>query len=298
MNIKTSDTATLQGIIGHRGSRLVAPENTISSFEAAVSHGADAVELDVLETKDLVTMVIHDETLDRTTNGSGLISEKSYAEVKGLDAGSWFSEDFQHETLPKLKDVMDWSRNKTRLDIEVKPSAATPEFATRLLSIIDSQEAGTKVAVTSFSQDFIEGLEEQRPELETGVLYSARDSFKKAGIGLALGLGAGAAAAVAAAGALPVLAGVGFAVFGGIVGAAIGRGIGVRKVHKAIEQSSSDAVLPHWTLSTPSTIKKAHSESKRVVPYTVNKTSVAKFLLKTGVDGLVTDKPQEMRTLT
>lgn len=298
MDIKTSDTATLRGIIGHRGSRLVAPENTISSFEAAVSQGADAVELDVLETKDLETMVLHDDTLDRTTNGTGSLSEKSYDEVKNLDAGSWFSKEFEQERLPKLQDVVTWSRNKTRLDIEVKPSAATPEFAGRLLKILDSQKSGTHIAVTSFSQDFIENLEQKRPELETGVLFSAKDSLKKAGVGLAIGLGTGVVAAVAAAGALPLLAGVGLAAAGGLVGGAIGHRLGVSKIHKAIQNSSADAALPHWSVSTPSTIRKAHSGSKRIVPYTVNNRSVAKLLLKAGVDGLVTDKPKEMRTLT
>src|ERR1051326_8358669 len=88
--------------IGHRGFPAVAPENTIASFKKAVEVGVDMIEFDVVLSKDHVPIVLHDRTLNRTTNGKGSPKHKTLSQLKELDAGSWFSNEFKHEALPTL----------------------------------------------------------------------------------------------------------------------------------------------------------------------------------------------------
>jgi len=94
-------------IIGHRGAAGEAPENTLASFLLAVQQGAHAVELDIDLTKDGEIIVIHDDTLDRTTTGKGFISELTLKEIKQYDAGIWYDERFEGEKVPTLEEVFD-----------------------------------------------------------------------------------------------------------------------------------------------------------------------------------------------
>lgn len=93
-------------MIAHRGDPLHAPENTVAAIERAASVGVDAVEFDVHVTADGVPVVIHDATVDRTTNGSGRIAELTLAEIRELDAGSWFAESFGGERVPTLAEAL------------------------------------------------------------------------------------------------------------------------------------------------------------------------------------------------
>ena len=81
-------------IIAHRGSSSAAPENTIAAFDVAVEQGADYIELDVQMTMDQHVVVIHDDTVDRTTNGNGLVKSYTLDQLKKLDAGSWFDQQY------------------------------------------------------------------------------------------------------------------------------------------------------------------------------------------------------------
>ena len=90
-------------IFAHRGSKGTHPENTLASFKGAVRVGSDGIELDVHLTKDGQLVVIHDETVDRTTNGTGEIRTLTLAEIKEFDAGSWFKSDFAGEKIPTLE---------------------------------------------------------------------------------------------------------------------------------------------------------------------------------------------------
>ena len=93
-------------IIAHRGASNQAPENTIPAFQRALELGAGGIELDVHMSADGYLMVIHDETVDRTSNGKGLVKGKTLAELKSLDFGSWFSEEFSDEKIPELEEVL------------------------------------------------------------------------------------------------------------------------------------------------------------------------------------------------
>ncbi|HUF75045.1 MAG TPA: glycerophosphodiester phosphodiesterase family protein [Longimicrobiales bacterium] len=93
-------------IIAHRGYSAVAPENTLAAIAVAIAAGADAVEFDVHVTRDGVPVLFHDGTLDRTTDGCGPLSARSYEELLELDAGSWFGAAFAGEPVPSLEDVL------------------------------------------------------------------------------------------------------------------------------------------------------------------------------------------------
>ena len=93
-------------VFAHRGARAYAPENTLASFELAVSQGADAIELDARLTADGHIVVFHDRMLGRTTNGTGRVTQKTLAELRDLDAGSSFSEKFRGEKIPLLEEVV------------------------------------------------------------------------------------------------------------------------------------------------------------------------------------------------
>lgn len=95
-------------IVSHRGYSSNAPENTIASFKQSVSHGVDAIEFDVRSTKDGFIVVMHDDTVTRTTNGTGKVAEKTFADIRSLDAGSWKGPRFAGQTVPELDEVLDF----------------------------------------------------------------------------------------------------------------------------------------------------------------------------------------------
>ena len=112
-------------IQGHRGAPEAAPENTLPSFSKALQRGAHGVELDVMLSKDGELVVIHDYELDATTNGSGSVKDYTLAELKQLDAGSWFADEFAGTTIPTLQEVIDHLPVRL-LNIEIKVKVSLP----------------------------------------------------------------------------------------------------------------------------------------------------------------------------
>ncbi len=107
-------------IFGHRGASKYAPENTLSSFKSAFEQGALAIELDVMLSADEELIIIHDSTVDRTTNGCGKVNELSLDSLKKLDAGNKFSTKFKGEKIPTLEEVFDLTMGKYLINIELK----------------------------------------------------------------------------------------------------------------------------------------------------------------------------------
>jgi glycerophosphoryl diester phosphodiesterase len=107
-------------IIAHRGASSRAPENTLPAFEQAIQAGTDWIELDVHLTKDDQIIVIHDETVDRTTNGHGRVADQTLEQLQALDAGSWFGSAFAHARLPTLDQVLSLAKGRVRVLIELK----------------------------------------------------------------------------------------------------------------------------------------------------------------------------------
>jgi len=107
-------------IVCHRGASLVAPENTFASLEEAVELGAEVVELDIRPSKDGILYVMHDATVDRTTNGKGRISDLVSSDIDALDAGSWFGPEFAGERVPRLDSFLDACRGRIATFVEIK----------------------------------------------------------------------------------------------------------------------------------------------------------------------------------
>ena len=146
-------------IMGHRGAPADEPENTLRSFRRALAVGVAAVELDVQLTKDGHLAVIHDETLDRTTNGRGPVQDFTLAELKRLDAG-------RGEPIPSLEEVFDLVQGQAHLVVELKQ----PEAAGALLRFFQERRAFKLATVISFWHPAVKALKEAEPRLRTGVL--------------------------------------------------------------------------------------------------------------------------------
>jgi glycerophosphoryl diester phosphodiesterase len=110
-------------IVAHRGFRSRYPENTLSAFSAAVDHGISMIELDVALTRDRQVIVIHDDTLDRTTTGQGPVNHMTLSDICQLDAGSWFGSQFSTEKIPTLKQVFQKLGGRCVINVEIKSIA-------------------------------------------------------------------------------------------------------------------------------------------------------------------------------
>jgi len=142
-------------IIAHRGYSLRYPENTLIAFEKALEWDVQMIELDVTLTLDRKLVVIHDETLDRTTNGHGRVADHTLARLKALDAGSWFADRFAGEPIPTLAEVLAQVAGRAAVNIEIKPEAYEahhPDDAVecQILNILQHQNISDDVLVSSF----------------------------------------------------------------------------------------------------------------------------------------------------
>ena len=115
-------------IVVHRGANALAPENTIASTDSALKYGAKWIEVDVRKSKDGVLFNLHDETLDRTTNGKGLLSEMLAEDVRKLDAGSWFGPQFAGTPMPTIAEMLDYLKDKAYVFFDVKRGTPIPSL--------------------------------------------------------------------------------------------------------------------------------------------------------------------------
>ncbi len=161
--------------IAHRGASALAPENTMAAFERAVGLGADGIELDLHLSRDGELVVIHDDTLDRTTDGNGPVHEKYLGELKRLDAGGWFGEDFAGQRIPTLMEVLDRFAGKVPLALEVKGgSSFFPGIEEKVVSALRWHSAVGQAAVASFDHHALLRLKELEPTLRTAALIVGR----------------------------------------------------------------------------------------------------------------------------
>lgn len=154
--------------IAHRGASDYAPENTFLAFDLAVQMAIRHLELDVHETADGQAVVIHDNTLDRTTNGTGPVSNHSLAEIKKLDAGSWFHPRFANERIPALVEILERYGRRVHLHIEIK--GGSQEFCGRVIDNILTHSAERHLTITSFNAAYLVEVRRYAPDLSTGWL--------------------------------------------------------------------------------------------------------------------------------
>jgi len=157
-------------IWAHRGASAVAPENTLAAFTAALQAGADGIELDVHLSRDGVPVVMHDETVDRTTNGSGRISDLSHAEIDDLDAGSWFGPRWQGEKVPTLEKVLVGFAGRLKLNVEIKDMRA----GRQVRNLLAKHPRGDMV-ISSFDRSLLRKLRAADPRLPLAVLLDQPD---------------------------------------------------------------------------------------------------------------------------
>jgi len=150
-------------IIGHRGYSAKYPENTLAAFQGALDAGVKMIELDVTLTRDRKLIVIHDDTLERTTNGRGPVSDYRLDELKELDAGSWFDPRFADERIPTLEEVIDLIEGCIRINIEIKSSAyeahQPPDaIEKQVLELVRGKTAKDSVLISSFEWKILENI--------------------------------------------------------------------------------------------------------------------------------------------
>ena len=158
-------------IIAHRGDKTHAPENTLAAFTLAAENGADAIELDVKLTADGRVIVLHDQTVNRTTNGMGKISKLPYAAVRDLDAGAWFSEKFRGERIPTLDEVFETVSKRLYINVELT-NYFTPGdgLVPKVVDLVKKHGLQNRMLFSSF---FARNLEMTRlllPEVPRGLL--------------------------------------------------------------------------------------------------------------------------------
>lgn len=141
-------------IIAHRGASGYAPEHTLESYKLAAEMGADYVELDLHVTKDGVLVAMHDETVDRTTNGQGKVAELTLEEIKKLDAGLWFDESFKGLSVPTLEEVFTEFGDTINYYIEIKSSGMEEDLVSLLEAhdLLNGRYEG-KVVIQSFMEE-------------------------------------------------------------------------------------------------------------------------------------------------
>ncbi len=237
-------------IIGHRGAPCEAPENTLVSFRKASERGAKWVELDVQLSSDGIPIVIHDNTLDRTTDGSGLVGDHSLKALKNLDAGSWFSSSFIDTKIPTLEEALDLCLVlDLGLNIEIKPLfSEDTETAQKVLELVETRAHSLRkrLIFSSFEIASLETLRNTDSSWPRGYLINTLDSEWKFNVSR----------------------------------------LGCFSIH------------PNANLLTKQVlISQMHELNVAVIPFTVNDTDEAKQLIEWRIDGLITDKPEDLSSV-
>ena len=160
-------------ITAHRGASGLAPENTIAAILEAIECGANYAEIDVHLTADGQVVLMHDDSVNRTTDGTGNIWELTLEELEGLDAGSWFSEEFAGEPVPTLRDVIRLASGKIKLNIEIKVTPEEPEVASAVVGIIRTENFGRSCMITSFDRQTVEEVRRIAPDIITGLIFGS-----------------------------------------------------------------------------------------------------------------------------
>lgn len=157
----------------HRGSSAICPENTMAAFAKGLEQGATGIETDVQMTKDGRLVLIHDESVARTTGAEGLVKDYTYDELAKLDAGSWFGADFQGERIPLLEELLELTKNRgTIVNIELKNgSIQYPELEKRVIETVRHYNMSEQIVISSFNHYSLVECKLIDPEIRTGLLY-------------------------------------------------------------------------------------------------------------------------------
>ncbi|GAA1975437.1 glycerophosphodiester phosphodiesterase [Isoptericola halotolerans] len=169
-------TDVLPLVVAHRGNSSVAPQNTLAAFEAALRVGVHSIELDLHLSADGEVVVIHDETVDATTSGSGAVRELDVGGVRALDAGAWFAPAFAGQRVPLFTEVVDLvaARGGAELLVELKGVWSAAE-ARQVTEVLAAAGLTGRAVGQSFWPETVAALREADPALRRGLLVAAVD---------------------------------------------------------------------------------------------------------------------------
>src|SRR5438876_3829255 len=160
--------------MAHRGASGYAPENTLAAFRKAVAMGLAFIETDLQLTRDARFVAIHDDTVNRTTNGQGKVHDLTLAEIRRLDAGSWFGSAFAGERVPTLEETLEFAkRHDVVFYLELKPGGSWGGEHALIGALRESGEIARTVVI-SFDPVILAGVRKIEPTLMTGLLYDGQ----------------------------------------------------------------------------------------------------------------------------
>ncbi len=241
-------------VTGHRGAAGLAPENTLASIKKAMEYKIDRVEIDIQQTKDSVVIVLHDKTLDRTTDGKGIVKDLNYNEILKYSAGVKFDEKFKNEKVPTLEQVLKLIDGKTVLVIEIKAGNEYYQgIERRTIDLIKKYSAYSWVIVHSFNDKALEKVHEIDPIVELHKLF---------------------------VGDLPLLP-----FFYDLT----------INTNSLEDYDYVKEISFNYPFATKRVIDKIHKMGKKINLYTVNDSLKALKLINLGVDGIITDYPNNLR---
>lgn len=241
--------------VAHRGASAYAPEHTIPSYRSGIRSGADYIEIDLQMTKDGEIIAMHDETVNRTTNGVGKVSALTLAEIKQLDAGSWFNElhpiyardEFANEKVPTLREIFEMFGDDIQYMLETKAPEYNPGLEEKMLELVEEFRLADQVAVQSFSKSSLVKIHKLNPDIDLFQLVWYNTSAFISNSAL-----------------------------------------------KEIKQYAT-GISPNFQKISPAYVQKAKNAGLLVFPYTVNYQVNMDKAISWGVDGLHTDYPDRFR---
>ena len=232
-------------VLGHRGARREAPENTLPAFRRALEVGADGVELDARLSADGQVIVFHDDRLERTTDGRGAVARASWDELRHLDAGSHFSPAFAGTRICTLAEALEVLRPARLVNVELKGPPEDTGLERRVLEVVRQAGLGERVVFSSFAPEHLRRLRALDGGAALAWLYNWLWQTEQA-----------------------------FALAGEV---------GLWGLH------------PAGRAVRAGLIRRAHQLGLRVVPWTVNAEAAVLRMARWGIDGLITDRPGDVR---
>jgi glycerophosphoryl diester phosphodiesterase len=160
--------------IAHRGASGYAPENTFAAFRRAIAMGAGFIETDLQLSRDARFVAIHDATVNRTTNGQGTVHDMTLADLRRLDAGSWFGSEFAGERIPTLEEILEFAKkHDVVFYLEMKPSGSWGGEHALISALRESGEIA-RIVVISFDPEILASVRKIEPTLMTGLLFEGQ----------------------------------------------------------------------------------------------------------------------------
>jgi glycerophosphoryl diester phosphodiesterase len=232
-------------IIAHRGASGSAPESTACAIRRAVAVHADMIELDVQLTRDNRLVIFHDDRLDRTTDGAGLLRRWPYRELARLGGGGWFDPRFSGERILLASAALRMIPRRCAVNVELKRTRQPSMLIERLASCLQWTRTARRVLASSFEPHLLERLAAARPRVARGLLCRRNPG---------------------------------------------------RWLRRAL-QLGCVSFHPHASLITPWLVAQAHEAGLRVFAWTIDSPAQARRLIRLGVDGIFTNRPERLRGL-